>query len=79
MAKMKMEFPEVAGKTVEAVVLHDDPVYGREVTLTFSDGMELSIAICVQQNAEARYFMRNSGDAVFERFDTEAPEPRVEL
>ena len=77
MAKMKMEFPEVAGKTVEAVCLHDDPVYGREVTLTFDDGMELSIAICVQQNAEARYSCEIAATPSLRDSTQKRPEPRI--
>jgi hypothetical protein len=79
MTMVKMAFPELAGKTVEEIVLYDDPLTGREVAMRFSDGTELSISIRAQQCAEARYFARESEEAIFERRDIEAPPPCVEL
>jgi hypothetical protein len=74
-----MDFPEVAGKTVEAVALHDDPDYGREVTIQFDDQTELSISIAPQQIAYARYFLREKNQTITELKDQEAPIPKIEV
>jgi hypothetical protein len=74
-----MDFPEVAGKTVEAIALHDDPLYGREVTIQFDDRTELSISIASEQIAYARYFLRDKDQTITEHKDQEAPAPVVQV
>ena len=51
----RMDFPEVAGKTVADLSVHDDPVYGREVLVHFTDQTELSICVGVKQTIDSRY------------------------
>ena len=45
MAEPKIEFPEVAGKIVTELFVVEDPDFGQEVLVRFSDGTQLSIAI----------------------------------
>ena len=51
----RIDFPEVSGKTVAEVFVNDDPVYGREVVVHFTDQTELSISVAVKQTVDARY------------------------
>lgn len=55
MAESKIEFPEVVGKSVAELFVVEDPDFGREVLIRFSDGTQLSIAIGVRQVIDARY------------------------
>ena len=56
MSESKLEFPEVVGKSVAEVSVLDDPEFGKEVLLRFSDGTQLSIAVGVcQTGAEQRF------------------------
>jgi len=45
MTKAKLGVPDVSGKTVENIVLHDDPLSGRELTVRFTDQTELSVML----------------------------------
>jgi hypothetical protein len=55
MSESKLEFPEVVGKSVAEVSVLDDPEFGKEVLMRFSDGTQLSIAVGVRQTIDARY------------------------
>jgi hypothetical protein len=55
MSESKLEFPEVVGKSVAEVSVLDDPEFGKEILLRFSDGTQLSIAVGVRQSVDARY------------------------
>ena len=55
MSESKLEFPEVVGKSVAEVSVLEDPEFGREVLVRFSDGTQLSIAVGVRQIIDARY------------------------
>jgi len=55
MAESKIEFPEVVGKSVAELFVVEDPDFGREVLIRFSDGTQLSIAVGVRQVIDARY------------------------
>jgi hypothetical protein len=55
MTESKLKFPEVVGKSVAEVSVLDDPEFGKEVLLRFSDGTQLSIAVGVRQTVDARY------------------------
>lgn len=57
-----VEFPEVAGKTIKEMSVHDDPPYGREVLARFTDGTQLSICIAATQSVEARYCSEDAPD-----------------
>ena len=55
MENVRMDFPEVAGKTITEFSVLDDPEFGRELLLRFADGTQLSVAIGVKQTVDARY------------------------
>ncbi len=55
MSEQKLEFPEVVGKSVAEVSVLDDPEFGKEVLVRFSDGTQLSIAVGVRQTVDARF------------------------
>jgi hypothetical protein len=55
MENPKLEFPEVAGKVLAELSVYDDPLYGREVLVRFTDNTQLSIAVGVKQSVDARY------------------------
>jgi hypothetical protein len=62
MSESKMLFPEVVGKSVAEVSVLDDPEFGKEVLLRFSDGTQLSIVVGVQQTIDARYCNEETPD-----------------
>ncbi len=62
MSESKLEFPEVVGKSVAEVSVLDDPEFGKEVLLRFSDGTQLSIAVGVCQTVDARYCKEETPD-----------------
>ncbi len=67
MTMAKLEIPNVSGKTVDSVALHDDPLSGRELTVRFTDGTELSVTIGFRQIATVRHFAVTSDETLFER------------
>lgn len=70
MEHAKMEFPEVVGKSVAELTVYDDPAYGREVLLVFTDGTQLSVCIGVKQTVDARYCRDDTPDSpIFTRAD----------
>ena len=58
-----IQFPEVIGKSIAEVSIHDDDLFGREVLLRFTDGTQLSIAIGVRQVVDARYCHEETPDS----------------
>ena len=67
MLKLKLQMPDVSGKTVEAVTLHDDDLSSRELTIRFTDGTELSVAIESKQLATVRYFEVGGNETFYEQ------------
>jgi len=63
----KLEMPDVFGKMVESIALHDDPASGRELTIRFTDGTELSVMLSCRQIAAVRHFVVASDKTLFER------------
>jgi hypothetical protein len=57
-----IEFPEVNGKTVAELAVHDDDLYGRELLIRFTDGTQLSICVGVTQSIDARYCQEDTPD-----------------
>lgn len=57
-----IEFPEVVGKAIKGLSVHDDPLYGREVLARFTDGTQLSICVAATQSVEARFYREDSPD-----------------
>jgi len=79
MAQERLEIPEVEGKTIRHLAVNDDPEYGREVNLQFTDGTELSLWVGVLQRVSAQFLDSGSGRVLFEREDRAAPPPEIRL
>lgn len=62
MEELLMNFPEVAGKTVAELSVYDDPTYGREVLVQFTDQTQLSICVGVKQTIDVRYCRDDAPD-----------------
>ena len=62
MSESKLEFPEVVGKQVVELFVVEDPEFGQEVLVRFSDGTQLSIAVGVRQVIDARYCNEETPD-----------------
>ena len=62
MSENRLEFPEVAGKSVAEVSVQDDPEFGKEVLLRFCDGTQLSIAVGVRLTVDARFCREDTPD-----------------
>ena len=62
MSESKLQFPEVVGKSLAEVSVLDDPEFGKEVLIRFSDGTQLSIAVGVRQTIDARYCKEDEPD-----------------
>jgi hypothetical protein len=63
----KLEVPDVSGKTVDSIVLRDDPSSGRELTIRFTDETELSVMVECRQIAAVRHFHVSNDQTIFER------------
>ena len=64
MDERRMDFPEVAGKTLAELSIVEDIEFGREVLLRFTDDTQLSIAIGVKQVVDARYCKEDTPDVL---------------
>ena len=62
MTEAKLEFPEVIGKVVAELFVVEDPEFGKEVLVRFSDDTQLSIAVGVRQVIDARYCSEETPD-----------------
>ena len=62
MSESKLEFPEVVGKLVAELSVIEDPEFGKELLVRFSDGTQLSIAVGVRQVIDARYCNEETPD-----------------
>lgn len=62
MEQTRIDFPEVAGKTVAELCVFDDPTYGREVLVHFTDQTQLSICVGIKQTIDARYAHEDTPD-----------------
>jgi len=51
-----LELTEAAGRTVETLLVSDDPPYGREVHLTFTDGTRISIDIEIETVVKTKHY-----------------------
>jgi hypothetical protein len=62
MSEPRIDFPEVVGKQVAELFVHDDVEFGQEVLVRFTDGTQLSIVIGVKQVVDARYCNEETPD-----------------
>lgn len=57
-----LELSEVTGKVVDALRVYNDPPYGREVYIEFSDGTRLSIDVGVETSVCSKHYIEKQGD-----------------
>ena len=62
MSEQKLHFPEVVGKLVAELAVTEDPEFGKEVLVRFSDGTQLSIAVGARLTVDARYCNEETPD-----------------
>jgi hypothetical protein len=62
MTRSFLELPEAANLTVQTLRVYDDPPYGREVHLLFTDGTQLSIDVGIQTVVKTRHYRGDKGD-----------------
>jgi hypothetical protein len=56
MSRTILELPEAANLTVQTLRVYDDPPYGREVHLVFTDGTHISIDLEIATAVKARHY-----------------------
>lgn len=61
MSRPFLELPEAANLTVQSLRVYDDPPYGREVHLIFTDGSQISIDLEIATTAKARHYRSDKG------------------
>ena len=62
MNRPHLELPEAAEKTVQTLRVYDDPPYGREVHIAFTDGTVISIDLQPTISVHAKHYRENRGD-----------------
>ena len=70
-----LELSEANGKVVEALRVYDDPPYGREVYIEFSDGTRISIDVAIETSVCSKHYTEEQGDLriLSERHDRPTP------
>ena len=61
MKRAAFDFPEVKGKTIEELLVYDDPQIGREVFLRFADETMLSVEIETATAVTGKFYRRDRG------------------
>ncbi len=61
MSRAFLELPEAANLTVQSLRVYDDPPYGREVHLAFTDGSQISIDLEVTTTVKAKHYRGDKG------------------
>jgi hypothetical protein len=57
-----LDLPEAVGRSIEALRVYDDPPYGSEVQISFSDGTQLSISLQIEASVHAKHYVEKDGD-----------------
>jgi hypothetical protein len=61
MTRPFLDFPEAANLTIQSLRVYDDPPYGREVHLAFTDGTQISIDLEIATRVKARHYRSGTG------------------
>jgi hypothetical protein len=56
-----LELSEAANLTVQTLRVYDDPPYGREVHLAFTDGSQISIDLEIATSVKAKQYRVDRG------------------
>lgn len=62
MSKEIIECTELANRTVQSLKILDDPKYGREVHIEFTDGTMFTVTLQVQTAVEAKHYRETGGE-----------------
>ncbi len=62
MSKEIIECTELANRTVQNLKILDDPRYGREVHIEFTDGTMFTVTLEVQTAVEAKHYRETGGE-----------------
>ena len=62
MTRSFLDLPEAADKVIRSLRVYDDPPYGREVHIVFTDGTQISIDVSVETAVNARHYRGDKGD-----------------
>ncbi|MGH9343786.1 MAG: hypothetical protein ACRD19_08500 [Terriglobia bacterium] len=57
-----LDLPEAVDKIIKSLRVYDDPPYGREVHIAFTDGTQISIDVSVETAVNARHYRGDKGD-----------------
>lgn len=57
-----MECPELVNRTVQSLKILDDPRYGREVHIEFTDGTMFTVTLQVETTVEAKHYRETRGE-----------------
>jgi hypothetical protein len=57
-----MECPELVNRTVQSLKILDDPRYGREVHIEFTDGTMFTVTLQVETTVEAKHYRETGGE-----------------
>lgn len=61
MKRPAFDFPEVKGKTIEELIVYDDPQNGREVLVRFADNTLLSVVMETSIAVAGKLYRRDGG------------------
>jgi len=61
-SKEIIECTELVDRTVQSLKILDDPRYGREVHIEFTDGTMFTITLQVQATVEAKHYRETGGE-----------------
>lgn len=56
-----LELSEAANLTVQTLRVYDDPPYGREVHLVFTDGSQISIDLEIATTVKTKHYRGDKG------------------
>ena len=62
MNKEIIECTELANRTVQNLKILDDPKYGREIHIEFTDGTMFTVTLQVQTTVEAKHYRETGGE-----------------
>lgn len=57
-----LDLKEATGRVVETMRVYDDPPYGREVYIEFTDGTKMSVDIGIETIVCAKHYTDQEGD-----------------
>jgi len=57
-----IECTELVDRTVQSLKILDDPRYGREVHIEFTDGTMFTVTLEVQSTVEAKHYRETGGE-----------------